>query len=66
MKCEQLNNFQKKMLGNGTTSALIEKYGGRSPGPTSIHINKLHIDQNTHEKHDLRHHEVGSRSRSLR
>ncbi len=32
------------MLGNGTWSALIHKYGGRSPGPTSIHINKLYID----------------------
>ncbi len=32
------------MLGNGTSSALISSHGGRSPGPTSIHINKLYID----------------------
>jgi hypothetical protein len=36
VKCEQLNNFQKKMLGNGTRDALMAGYGGRSPGPTSI------------------------------
>ena len=37
---EESDNFQKKFLGNGTANALELNLDGKSPGPTTLNINK--------------------------
>jgi len=58
--------LEKKIFSNGTPHAHNDFNVGRPPGPTSININKPKSTYNKNEKHDLRHHEVGTRPGRLR